>query len=58
MLVLKKDSSIEAVRHMAPPFERLKEVLIEAPEVADEMPAAVRRTRQLQRQSTAGPRRC
>lgn len=54
VLILKKDSSLEAVRHMAPGFERLMEVVIEAPEVADETPAAVRRTRQLQRQSTAG----
>ncbi|CAK9007400.1 unnamed protein product [Durusdinium trenchii] len=54
VLVVKKDSQIEAVRHMAPPFEALQEVTIEAPEVADETPAAVRRTRQLQRQSTAG----
>lgn len=54
VLILKKDSSIEAVRHMAPAFERLQEVVIEAPEVAEETPAAVRRTRQLQRQSTAG----
>ncbi|CAJ1360070.1 unnamed protein product, partial [Effrenium voratum] len=54
VLVLKKDSSIEAVRHMAPPFERLKEVVIEAPAVAAEETPALRRTRQLQRQSTAG----
>lgn len=54
VLVLKGDSSVEAVRHWAPPFDRLAEVLIEAPEVAVSTPASVRKSRQMQRSATAG----
>jgi len=55
VLVLKGDSSVEAVRHWAPPFDRLAEVLIEAPEVAaDATPASIRKSRQMKRTATAG----
>jgi len=54
VLVLRPDGSCEAVRHWAPPFEHLAEVLIEAPEDPEATPAAVRQARRLRRQSTAG----
>jgi len=54
VLILKQEGGMEVVRYMAPSFEVLATVVMEAPEVVEETPAAVRRSRQLARQSTAG----
>lgn len=56
VLAVRPDGSLEAVRHWAPPFDKLAEVLIEAPNIAADAvtPMSVLRSRALQRQTTAG----